>query len=103
MVTSGDPVHFGFVTSLAHPGGNITGSSNFAPELSAKRLELLAESFPRRRRIAVLFNPENWINERNIPVMEETAKLLNLTLQRFELRTTDECRNVFSAMTTQRT
>jgi ABC-type uncharacterized transport system substrate-binding protein len=101
MVTSGDPVHFGFVTSLARPGGNITGSSNFAPELSAKRLELLAESFPRRRRIGVLFNPENSINERNIPVMEETAKLLKVPLQRFELRTANEFENVFFGMAKQ--
>ena len=102
MVTSGDPVHFGFVESLARPGGNITGSSNFAPELSAKRLELLVESFPRMRRIAVLFNPENSINERNLPVMEETAKLLKIALQRFEVHTAKEFKNAFSAMTRQR-
>ena len=55
MVTSGDPVAFGFVASLSRPGGNITGWSIFSPELSAKRLELLKETLPRMQRVAVLF------------------------------------------------
>src|SRR5438094_9394217 len=48
-----DPVGNGFVASLAHPGGNITGLSNFAPELSGKRLELLKEILPKLSRVAV--------------------------------------------------
>ena len=83
MVTSGDPVGFGFVASLARPGGNVTGYSTFSPELSAKRLELLKEILPRTQRVAVLFNPDNSINERNLPAMEQTAKLLKIVLQRF--------------------
>lgn len=102
MVTSGDPVHFGFVASLAHPGGNITGTSNFSPELSAKRLELLAESFPRMRRFGTLFNTDNSINDRNIPIMEETAKLLKIGLQRIEVRVPGEFKNTFSALGKQR-
>src|SRR5439155_4041688 len=46
MVASGDPVEAGFVTSLARPGGNLTGLSLVAPELSGKRLELLTETVP---------------------------------------------------------
>ena len=102
MATSGDPVGFGFVASLARPGGNITGSSNFSPELSAKRLELLKEVVPRIRRVAVLFNPDNSINARNLPEMEQTAKALKMLLQRFEVRKADEFKNAFSAMTKQR-
>jgi putative ABC transport system substrate-binding protein len=49
-----DPVGNGFVASLARPGGNITGLSNFAPELSGKRLELLKETVPKLSRVAVL-------------------------------------------------
>jgi putative ABC transport system substrate-binding protein len=49
-----DPVGSGFVASLARPGGNITGLSNFAPELSGKRLELLKETVPKLSRVAVL-------------------------------------------------
>ena len=102
MVTSGDPVGFGFVASLARPGGNITGSSTFSPELSAKRLELLKETLPRTQRVAVLFNPDNSINDRNLPAMEQTAKLLKIRLQRFEVRGAEEFKNAFSAMTKQR-
>jgi putative tryptophan/tyrosine transport system substrate-binding protein len=102
MVSSGDPVAFGFVASLARPGGNVTGSSNFAPELSAKRVELLKETLPRVQRLGVLFNPANSINDRNLPAMEQTAKLLNIGLQRFEVRGAEEFKNTFSAITKQR-
>ena len=49
-----DPVGDGFVASLARPEGNITGLSNFAPELSGKRLEILREVVPKLSRVAVL-------------------------------------------------
>ena len=55
----GDAVATGLIASLARPGGNITGLTNFSPELSAKRLELLKEALPRTRQVAVLFNPDN--------------------------------------------
>ena len=54
MAQDSDPVGNGFVASLARPGGNITGLSNFAPELSGKRLELLKEIVPRLSRVAIL-------------------------------------------------
>ena len=54
MVQGGNPVGSGLVASLARPGGNITGLSNLAPELSGKRLELLKEIVPRLSRVAVL-------------------------------------------------
>jgi putative tryptophan/tyrosine transport system substrate-binding protein len=53
MAQSGDPVADGLVTSLARPGGNITGLSNVAPELNGKRLELLKEVVPKLTRVAV--------------------------------------------------
>ena len=56
MTQDGDPVADGFVTSLARPGGNITGLTTIAPELSGKRLELLKEMVPRLSRVAVLGN-----------------------------------------------
>jgi putative tryptophan/tyrosine transport system substrate-binding protein len=53
-----DPVGLGFVASLAHPGGNITGFANFAPAIGGKWLELLKEIAPGVTRVALLFNPE---------------------------------------------
>jgi putative tryptophan/tyrosine transport system substrate-binding protein len=98
MVTSGDPVALGLVASLARPGGNITGASNFAPELSAKRVELIKEAFPSIRRVGVLFNPDNSINERNVPAMEETSKALKLMLQKIAVRSADDIKNAHPAM-----
>jgi len=52
---AGDLVGAGLVASLARPGGNVTGSTNIDPDFSAKRLELLKESFPKLSRVAVLY------------------------------------------------
>src|SRR5207249_11921947 len=57
MVGAGDPVAEGFVVSLAHPGGNITGLSLLSEGLPGKRLEILKEAVPQSMRIAVLANP----------------------------------------------
>jgi putative ABC transport system substrate-binding protein len=54
MTQDPDPVANGFVASLAHPGGNITGLSSLAPETSGKQLELLKETVPKLSRVAVL-------------------------------------------------
>ena len=58
MAIVADPVGSGLVASLAHPGGNVTGLSIMATELSAKRLQLLKEAIPRLTRVAVLWNPD---------------------------------------------
>jgi putative ABC transport system substrate-binding protein len=55
---SGDPVEAGFVSSLARPGGNITGMSYLQPDLAGKRLQLLREVTPEVTRVALLMNPE---------------------------------------------
>jgi len=59
MVAVSDPARIGLVASLVRPGGNMTGLSLLTPELSGKRLELLAEIVPRLKRVAALMNPEN--------------------------------------------
>jgi putative ABC transport system substrate-binding protein len=59
MTGTNDPVAQGFVASLAHPGGHITGVSNLMADLPSKRLELLKETVPHSTRIAVLVNPAN--------------------------------------------
>jgi putative ABC transport system substrate-binding protein len=52
-----DPVGQGFVESLAHPGGNITGFSNYSPEMAGKWLEMLTQISPGVARVAILYNP----------------------------------------------
>jgi ABC-type uncharacterized transport system substrate-binding protein len=59
MATVGDPIASGLVSSLARPGGNLTGFTLFTLDLSGKRLELLREAFPSAVRIGVLWNPLN--------------------------------------------
>jgi putative ABC transport system substrate-binding protein len=74
VFTSGiDPVSFGLVTSLARPGGNITGSSNLATELGPKRLELLHELVPTATTIAFLTNSTNPANNSSIYERYQTA------------------------------
>jgi putative ABC transport system substrate-binding protein len=63
IMSGGDPVRAGLVASLAKPGGNITGLSNVAPELDAKRLGLLRELLPKVQRVGVLLNPANRYSE----------------------------------------
>jgi putative ABC transport system substrate-binding protein len=59
VTTTGDPVRLGLVSSMSRPGGNITGVSTIAPELAAKRLELLRELLPKLTRIGELVDPGN--------------------------------------------
>ena len=59
VATTGDPVRLGLVSSMSRPGGNITGVSTIAPELAAKRLELLRELLPKATRIGELVDPGN--------------------------------------------
>src|SRR5262249_1143173 len=56
LTAIGDPVALGLVSSLAHPGGNVTGTANLAPQLSGKRLELLRDTVPGLARVAALVN-----------------------------------------------
>jgi ABC transporter substrate binding protein len=86
------------VASLAHPGGNVTGTTVLNPELMAKRLELLKELVPTMTQAAVLLNPDNAANGPVRQEMEMTAKALNIGLHPFELRGSGEIESVFAAM-----
>ena len=97
-----DPVASGLVASLARPGGNITGSAFFGPELMAKRLELLREAVPRITQVAVLLNPANPTFGPILRAMEIAAKELKLALQPFEVRAPNDLDSVFRAMTKRR-
>jgi putative ABC transport system substrate-binding protein len=98
MIVSGDAVATGIVRSLARPGGNVTGSSYFDPEIHAKRLELLKEIAPFAGRVTVLLNPDNAVKVPVIKAMGLVAEALKLDLQQFEARSPDEFQSVVSSM-----
>ncbi len=82
----GEAVATGAVESLARPGGNVTGSSFFVPELNAKRLEVLKEALPRLSRVGVLLKRDNPANKPVLRAMEDAAQTLKLQLQPIEVR-----------------
>jgi putative tryptophan/tyrosine transport system substrate-binding protein len=85
MAQDGDPVGNGFVASLAQPGGNITGLSTVAPEMSGKRLELLKEIIPKLSRVAVFGNSSDPGNARVLKETELAAAAFGLKLQYIEV------------------
>jgi putative ABC transport system substrate-binding protein len=94
----GDPVAAGLSSSLARPGGNVTGSVQFSPEAGAKRLELLKEAVARTARIAVLLNPANPGSPLQLQAMRATANALKLELQAVEVRNAKELGPTFAAI-----
>jgi putative tryptophan/tyrosine transport system substrate-binding protein len=98
VMVAGDPVGAGFVASLAHPGGNITGLSMMIPELSGKRLEILREAMGTLVRVAVLRHRDAPVD----PYVTETqaaAQALGLQLHILAVQSPDEFIQAFVAMT----
>jgi len=96
-----NPVGKGLVASLARPGGNITGFSNFTGELTPKRLELLCELVPQATVIALLVNPDNpgtGAGEQYIRFMQEAARAKGVQLPVLETRTEDEIDTAFATL-----
>ena len=101
--SGGDPVEAGFIESLARPGGNVTGMTNLIRELGGKRLELLKEAVPKLSRVAVLYDPANAGNVRDVKeVLPVAARALGLTLKLWEVRAADDFEKVFAALNKQR-
>ena len=92
-----DPVGTGLVSSLARPGGNITGLSSMAPDLDGKRLELLKEAFPKVARVAFLWEPgDGTRGNQDLTDMEAAAKALGLKLLSLPLRSLDDFASAFA-------
>jgi putative ABC transport system substrate-binding protein len=92
----GDPVGSGLVSSLARPGGNITGLSLMTPDLNGKRLELLKEAFPKVARVAFLWVAGGTTGNLPLTEMEAAAKALRLKLQSLEVRSLDDFDSAFA-------
>jgi putative ABC transport system substrate-binding protein len=97
MATAGDPVASGLVTSLARPGGNITGLTLISPDLSGKRLELLKEMIPGLARVAVLVYRDNPATDPMLKETETAAVSLGLQLQILEMRASTEVQDALES------
>ena len=102
MGNAADPVGTGLVASLARPGGNVTGLSDFAEGVITKRLELLKEVAPAIARVAVLLNPGNPSNPLQLKEVQAAAPSVGLALRAFEIKTPDDLDATFAAMKKQR-
>jgi putative ABC transport system substrate-binding protein len=102
MVAVGDPVRAGFVASLAHPGGNITGNGILSSEATAKRLQLLKLAVPTVLRVAFLWNPDNPSQAAYLDEWKAAAPALGVEMLFVAVRSSDEFDSAFAAMMRQR-
>jgi len=100
--TIADPVGTGLVSSLARPGGNITGSAFLFSDLVVKRVELLKEAMPGLARVAVLANPANPVVALALKEMEGHGRALGVELPVVEARAADELDRAFSSIVESR-
>jgi putative ABC transport system substrate-binding protein len=101
FTTVGDPVAKGLVASLAQPGGTLTGLTSPNPEIVGKQLELLKEAVPGASRVAVLGNPDTYLvmGGLTLPILQETARALEVQLHVFGVREPQGFEDAFAAMT----
>jgi putative ABC transport system substrate-binding protein len=102
FVAPGDAAATGLVTSLARPEGNITGISDPATELSAKRLGLLKETVPGATRVAVIWNADDRAMTLRYGEVEKAARVLHVTVQPLSVRTPDDIDAALSTLTRER-
>ncbi len=98
MVDIADPVGAGFVASLAHPDGNVTGLANLAQETVGKRLQLLKTATPGAERIAILLNPGNQGNILQLQAARQAAPTLRTELLSVEAGSADDIDGAFATM-----
>jgi len=103
MIAVRDPVGIGLIASLPRPGGNVTGVSGYAGlEIVARQLELLKETVPKIRRVAILSNPTNAYHQLAIREANVAARSLGVQLQVLEARGLNEFDGAFAAMAKER-
>ena len=102
MVAASDPVGARLVTSLARPGGNLTGLSLLAPELSAKRLDLLTQAVSPLTRVAVLWNLDNEGMALRFRETQAASRVLGVSIQSIGVRTPGDFDGAFATITRER-
>jgi len=98
MMNGSDPVEFGFVVSLARPGGNITGMTRLTSELIGKNLQFLAEAVPSARRIGLLLNTSGRLSPAVVRNARQAARARGLALQVVEVKDGSELEAAFAAL-----
>jgi putative ABC transport system substrate-binding protein len=102
MATGADPVAFGLVASLSHPGGNVTGLANFAEMLASKQIDFIREMLPRLARLGLLVNVTNRLH---VPQLRETkiaAEAAGILLVPVEVGSPDKLGSAFATLGTER-
>ncbi len=102
MTFSADPVRRGYVASLAHPGGNVTGLSDFHGDLVSKRLELLKEIVPKATRVGVLFRQSSSGSRRMLKDIQAVAPALGMTVLPLAVEGADDFDRAFATIRTER-
>jgi len=102
MAVTGDAVGTGLVSSLARPGGNLTGLTTMVPDLEGKRLEILREVVPKLTTLVVLLNTANPLTAIQWEQTKISAKTLGIQLQPVELRRPEEFNDAFAKVARQR-
>ena len=98
FASANDPVGNGLVTSLARPGGNVTGLSNQSADIAGKRIELLREVVPGLRRLVILANVTASNAVLELAEVQEAARALGLDVAPMEIRRTEDIGPAFAAM-----
>jgi putative ABC transport system substrate-binding protein len=98
VMNAGDPVETGMVASLAHPGGHVTGVSEVASDLSAKRLQLLKEAVPSVHTVALLWNQNDLAMSMRCTAAQDEAKKLGIVTQLLGVRAPNDFADAFGEM-----
>jgi putative ABC transport system substrate-binding protein len=102
MANGADPVGFGLVKSLSHPGGNVTGLTNYADELASKQIDLMRDLIPRLSRLAVIVNVGNPLHMPQWRDTQAAAEKVAVALSRFDVRSPTELETAFMAIDRER-
>jgi putative tryptophan/tyrosine transport system substrate-binding protein len=102
VLNAGDLVGEGLVASLARPGGNVTGFTSVDPDFSAKRLQLLRETFPKVSRVAVLYHGGPGGDQEELKETQTAAKTLGVQIQPLQVLEPDQFQPAYAAMTKER-
>jgi putative tryptophan/tyrosine transport system substrate-binding protein len=102
MIAVGDPVGTGLITSLAHPGGNVTGLTSIASDLEGKRLELLREVIPNIAHVAVLWNPASPFQVVAEKEVQAAAQLLRIKVLSIGVQSQEQLDNAFATISRER-